>query len=187
VARTLVLGARGYKPRRSDEIQPLYAYCTQYHKHYANDAEELKRFGLFNKSKASVAKLNASNHEPVFGITSMSNKIMINAKNTIMKERTWINRVAQRDDTNVNRSGEWFNMESKNLVPGDLVKLTLGDLIPSDCVGREIDLFGHVPDDRRVLAGCHERGRQGSHVKRVMRESMCSGTLGISPTMCGVA
>ena len=63
---------------------------------------------------------------------------MIKAKDIIMKERTWINRVAQRDVTNVNRSGEWFNMESKNLVPGDLVKLTPGDLIPADCVGREI-------------------------------------------------
>ena len=36
------------------------------------------------------------------------------------------------------RDGEWLNMESWNLVPGDLVKLTLGDLIPADCVGREI-------------------------------------------------
>ena len=32
----------------------------------------------------------------------------IKAKNIIMKERTWINRVAQRD-------GEWLNMESSNL------------------------------------------------------------------------
>ena len=30
VACTLVLGARGYKPRRGDEIHPLYAYCTQH-------------------------------------------------------------------------------------------------------------------------------------------------------------
>ena len=36
------------------------------------------------------------------------------AKNFTMKERTWINRVAQRDVTNVKRSGEWLNMESKN-------------------------------------------------------------------------
>ena len=28
--------------------------------------------------------------------------------------------------------------------------------------------FGHVPDDWRVSAGYHEKGRQGSHVKRVM-------------------
>ena len=36
----------------------------------------------------------------------------------------------QRDVTNVKRSGEWLNMESRNLVPGGLVKLTLGGLIP---------------------------------------------------------
>ena len=41
--------------------------------------------------------------------------MMIKAKNIIMKERTWINRVAQRDVTNVKRSSEWWNMESRNL------------------------------------------------------------------------
>ena len=65
----------------------------------------------------------------------VSRSMMIKAKDIIMKERTWINRVAQRDVRNVNRSGEWFNMESKNLMPGDLVKWTPGDLIPADCVG----------------------------------------------------
>ena len=68
----------------------------------------------------------------------LSRSKMIKAKNIIMKERTWIKCVAQRDVTHVNRSGEWFHMESRNLVPGDLVKLTLGGLIPADCVGREI-------------------------------------------------
>ena len=56
----------------------------------------------------------------------LSRSMMIKAKKTIMKERIWINRVAQRDVTNVKRSGEWWNMESRNLVPGDLMKLTLG-------------------------------------------------------------
>ena len=32
------------------------------------------------------------------------------------------------------------------------MKLTIGGLIPADCVGREIDLSGHVP--------YHEKGRQ---------------------------
>ena len=59
----------------------------------------------------------------------MSQSMMIKAKNIIVKERTCINRVAQRDVTNVNHSGEWFNMESRSLVQGDLVKLTLGGLI----------------------------------------------------------
>ena len=55
----------------------------------------------------------------------LSCSMMIKADN-IMKGRTWTNRVAQRDVTNVKRSGEWLNMESRNLVPGDLMKLTLG-------------------------------------------------------------
>ena len=57
-----------------DEIPPLCAFCTQYRKHCANDAEELERDGLFKKSKARIAKLNALNLEPVFGITSMSDR-----------------------------------------------------------------------------------------------------------------
>ena len=44
-----------------EEIQLLYAYCTQYQMHYANDADELERFGFFEKSKTNVAKLNALN------------------------------------------------------------------------------------------------------------------------------
>ena len=76
-------GAQGCNPRRGEQIPPLHAYCTQCHKHYANDAEELKRYGFFKKSKANVT---------------------------------------QRNVTNVNRSGEWFNMESRNLVPRNFVK-----------------------------------------------------------------
>ena len=57
-----------------EEIPPLYLYCTQFWKHYGNDADELKRYGLFKISKARVTKLNALNPESVFGITSMSDK-----------------------------------------------------------------------------------------------------------------
>ena len=46
---------------RGEEIPPPYGYCTQYQKHYANDAEELERYGLFKKSKTHVSKLNALN------------------------------------------------------------------------------------------------------------------------------
>ena len=52
--------------------------------------------------KANVMKLNALNPESVFGMSDM----------------------------HVNHSDEWFNMESMNLVSEDLVKLTLGDLVP---------------------------------------------------------
>ena len=39
-----------------DEIRPLYAFCTQYQQHHANDPDELERDGLFKKSKARVAQ-----------------------------------------------------------------------------------------------------------------------------------
>ena len=99
----------------------------------------MKSYGLFKKSKANVVKPDTLNPEPVSGITSMRVK-------------------------HVNHSDEWFYMESMNLVSEDLVKLTLGGLILGDCV----DPCGHVPDDWRVSAGCHEKGQQDSHVKRVM-------------------
>ena len=69
VACTLVLGARGHKPRRGEEIRPLYANRTQYQKHYANDADELESYGLLKKSKTRVAhrddmkRLRSEDHE----------------------------------------------------------------------------------------------------------------------------
>ena len=48
-------------------------------------ADELERYGLFKNSKASVAKLNALNPEPVFGITSLSEN-PINGVETIVRD-----------------------------------------------------------------------------------------------------
>ena len=95
----------------------------------------------------------------------VSRSMMIRVKNIITKERTRINRVAQRDVTNVNRSGEWFNMESRNLVPGG---------------SREADAWwfdpcllcwtlGHVPDDWLGLCWLHDEvAAFDSHVKRAL-------------------
>ena len=63
----------------------LCAFCTQYHKHHANDADELERHGLFEKSKANLAKLMVLNPEPVCGITSMS-KNPINGVETSVRD-----------------------------------------------------------------------------------------------------
>ena len=140
----------------------MFGPLQQYQKHYANDAEELERSfqtKVHSDKYMNVNDVNVSDEDDF-----LSRCMMIKAKNIVMKERTWIDRVAQRehqrDVTNVKRSGEWLNMKSRNLVPGDLVKLTLGFLIPADCVGREIDLCGHVPDDWRVSAGYFEKRRQ---------------------------
>ena len=53
MARTVVRGARGHEPR-SGEISPLDAYCTQYQKQYANDAEEW--FSLLRSSCCGTEK-----------------------------------------------------------------------------------------------------------------------------------
>ena len=79
VACTLVFGARGYKPRR---VKKIDLFMPTVHN---TSADELERYGLFKKSKASVAKLNALNPEPVFGITSMS-KNPINGVETIVRD-----------------------------------------------------------------------------------------------------
>ena len=47
-------------------------FKTQHQKHYANDAEEVERYGFFKKLKARVTK-----HDD-------------QSKNIIMKERFWI-------------------------------------------------------------------------------------------------
>ena len=98
-------------PSRREGIPPLYACCTQYWKHYANDADALERYGLFEKLNTHVAKLNALNPEPVFGITSMSGK-HVKSQETLHKERVSTVREEpslhvefyQRDVTNVNHS-----------------------------------------------------------------------------------
>ena len=127
MACTLVRGARGHKPRTGEEIPPLYTYCTQYKKHYANDADELECYGLFKKSKTHVAKPTALNPEPVYGITTMSDSTQ-KSQETLHDEHIIAVREEpilhlepyQRDVTNVKRSGQWLNIESRNLVPGGL-------------------------------------------------------------------
>ena len=83
----------------------------------------MRLFTIWNSSKdntRSITKMMKMNWNVMVSSRNrkhMSQSMMIKAKNTIMKERTWINRVAQRDVTNVKRSGECSNMESRNLVP----------------------------------------------------------------------
>ena len=64
----------------------------------------------------------------------------------------------------------------KNLASKCNVKRS-GDLILTDCV----DLSGYVPDDWRISAGYHEKGRQGSYVKRVATSESLSQYSGCKP------
>jgi len=50
-------------------------FKSKYHKHYDSDADEKMRYKLFKESQDRVAKLNALNPEPVFGITWMSDRL----------------------------------------------------------------------------------------------------------------
>lgn len=50
------------------------AFKAKFKKHYDSDADEAARYQLFQESKTRVAKLNALNGEPVFGINWMSDR-----------------------------------------------------------------------------------------------------------------
>ena len=108
--------------------------------------------------------------------------MMIKAKNIIMKERIWINHVAQRDSLSkcptrhesiesreIDEHSESEFLVStiealrKNLAPKCNVKRS-GGFILADCVGR-LDTSQMTG---RVSAGYHEKGRQGSHVKPII-------------------
>lgn len=50
----------------------------------------------------------------------------------------------------VKRSGEWVTVTSSQVVPGDLVKLKVGDVVPADCVlqaGKAVEV------DQSVITG----------------------------------
>ena len=92
------------RSKKGDEIHAPFHYLEQFQKTNARNITKTMNMNW----NVMVSSRNRKH---------MSQSTMIKAKNTIMKERTWINRVAQRDVTNVKRSGESSNMESRNLVP----------------------------------------------------------------------
>ena len=55
--------------------------------------------------------------------------------------------------SNAKRCDEWQNMESGDFVPADLVKSTLGELIPANCevVDGNLVLIGIWTDGREML------------------------------------
>ena len=79
VACTLVFGARGYKPRTGDEIQPSLM-PTEY------DTRSITQMMQMNWNV--MVSLRNRKH--------VSRSMMIKAKNMIMMERIWINRVISK-------------------------------------------------------------------------------------------
>jgi H+-transporting ATPase len=80
-------------------------------------------------------------------------------------------------DSNVRRSGVWSVVPAEILVPGDLVKMKLGDMIPADCVlqsGRDLEV------DQSAITGESLPATRGS------REMVYSGSLIVSGNMTAV-
>ncbi|KAI8381336.1 uncharacterized protein BYT42DRAFT_566168 [Radiomyces spectabilis] len=82
----------------------------------------------------------------------------------------------------VKRDGEWKTMEASELVPGDVISIKLGDVIPAD--GRLITAHGQVSIDQAALTGeslpvGKEAGDEvfsGSTVKQGEAEAVVIGT-----------
>ncbi len=80
-------------------------------------------------------------------------------------------------DVNVRRSGSWNVMSAELLVPGDLIKMKLGDMVPADCVlqnGRDLEV------DQSAITGESLPATRGS------REMVYSGSLIVSGNMTAV-
>ncbi|CDH48622.1 plasma-membrane proton-e [Lichtheimia corymbifera JMRC:FSU:9682] len=82
----------------------------------------------------------------------------------------------------VKRDGEWKTMEAASLVPGDIINIKLGDVVPAD--GRLITAHGAVSIDQAALTGeslpvGKEAGDEvfsGSTVKQGEAEAVVIGT-----------
>jgi H+-transporting ATPase len=82
----------------------------------------------------------------------------------------------------VKRDGEWNTMEAAELVPGDVISIKLGDVIPAD--GRLISAHGQVSVDQAALTGeslpvgkhAGDEIFSGSTVKQGEAEAVVIGT-----------
>ena len=98
--------------------------CTSYVEHKAAIQEGVMKIMPYFKKSGKCGNSPKHNTRSITQMMQMNWKVMVSSGNRkhvfIMKERTWINRVAQREHqrgvTNVKRSGEWLNMESKESV-----------------------------------------------------------------------
>lgn len=81
----------------------------------------------------------------------------------------------------VRRSGEWMLVPNEILVPGDLIKVKLGDMIPADCELRdgralEVDQSSITGESLPVHRGAGERVLSGSIVMSGAMTAIVTGT-----------
>ncbi|KAG0741849.1 hypothetical protein G6F62_007343 [Rhizopus arrhizus] len=113
--------------------------------------------------------------------------LLANATIGFMEERQAGNAVkalmaALAPECKVKRSGEWKTLEAAELVPGDIISIKLGDVVPAD--GRLIAAHGQVSIDQAALTGeslpvGKEAGDEvfsGSTVKQGEAEAIVIGT-----------
>ncbi|KAI8985261.1 E1-E2 ATPase-domain-containing protein [Pilobolus umbonatus] len=113
--------------------------------------------------------------------------LLANATIGFLEERQAGNAVkalmaALAPECKVRRDGEWKTMEAAELVPGDVISMKLGDVVPAD--GRLIAAHGQVSIDQAALTGesmpvSKEAGDEvfsGSTVKQGEAEAIVIGT-----------
>jgi H+-transporting ATPase len=113
--------------------------------------------------------------------------LLANATIGFLEERQAGNAVkalmaALAPECKVKRNGEWKTLEAAELVPGDIISMKLGDVVPAD--GRLIAAHGQVTIDQAALTGeslpvTKEAGDEvfsGSTVKQGEAEAIVIGT-----------
>ncbi|RCI02493.1 plasma membrane H+-ATPase [Rhizopus stolonifer] len=136
----------------------------------------------------AIALSNGENRPPDYpdfiGIVLL---LIANAVIGFMEERQAGNAVKALMDSlapecKVRRDGEWKTLEASELVPGDIISIKLGDVIPAD--GRLLKAHGDVSIDQAALTGeslpvGKEEGDEvfsGSTVKQGEAEAVVIGT-----------
>ncbi|KAG0168157.1 plasma membrane H+-ATPase [Apophysomyces sp. BC1034] len=136
----------------------------------------------------SIALSNGENRPPDYpdfiGIVLL---LLANSIIGFMEERQAGNAVkalmeSLAPECKVRRDGEWKTMEAAELVPGDVINIKLGDVVPAD--GRLISAHGQVSIDQAALTGeslpvGKEAGDEifsGSTVKQGEAEAIVIGT-----------
>ncbi len=116
--------------------------------------------------EAAVILSAVARHWPDFGIILVL--LLANAVVGFWEEREAGNAIEALKaklaiKARVKRDGKWVNPAARELVPGDVIRMRLGDIVPADARLLDGDPMssGSVRADRRVLARHAQTGRRG--------------------------